>query len=120
MIYITYEKALAVATEIVAAAPEGFVYDKGLTGSCDYVRDGKASCLAGQVLNKLGVTLEQLKKYETRGIGAVLEGEEDRGLLDYDFKSRRFLVNLQAEQDSGTTWTTALVDAMHEAEFLGF
>lgn len=113
-ITLTDTQVLATLIEVAGENPEK-VYEVPAImadewGSCFYVHhneDGtqSAGCIVGQVLHRLGVSLENLKKAETYGASAAV------GLAGVDGLSERmkdFLRSVQRKQDDGHTWGDSL------------
>jgi hypothetical protein len=78
MIKIDAAQALSLLEQVVAEAPEDFVYPmltqpgtSEPSAACYYQVEGTPSCGVGQALFKAGVTLDQLKE---------MDGPEDTGI----------------------------------------
>lgn len=77
------------------------------SAACFYVRDGKPSCLAGQVVHRLGVPLEKLKQFEAQAITAMVDHVPPIQL----YEPLVVLRQAQVVQDRGGTWGQALETA---------
>jgi hypothetical protein len=77
-----------------------------------FTDDGAPSCLVGQALARLGVTIEQVEGNNTDGV-LYLFGT---GLIEGDREEVEWLENLQYNQDQGMTWQNAVLVADEETE----
>ena len=110
---ITLDNVRRVAREVVQEFGEDFVYQPvtlfGSDGeeytSCMYVEDGKPSCIVAQILTRLGVSLDDLKKYE----GCTVYSMSSH--LIPDSETRNYLFVMQREQDTCQTWGKSLLAA---------
>jgi hypothetical protein len=122
-IEITYEKALSAMRGAVADRGADYVYpesEKTFAGTCQYLtEDGRASCLVGEVLVRVGVPAESLPKWipgerssslEAVPMASSLLGNlESAGVLTFERnRTQVFLDTAQDEQDNGQTWGVAL------------
>jgi hypothetical protein len=120
---ITYEKALSAMRAAVADRGADYVYpekEKTTAGTCQYLtEDGKASCIVGDVLIRVGVPAESLPRWipgeRSSSIEAVpnassLVGKLEKAAVVVLDESRTYtlLDTAQDEQDNGQTWGTAL------------
>lgn len=72
---------------------------------CRYVTpQGKAGCIVGQVLDKLGVPLEVLAKQEGKSVNGLLGTREMQELVQADEWATKYLCDMQAMQDYGIPW----------------
>jgi hypothetical protein len=124
MIELTEENVLDALEKAVEEKGEDFIYVNneghssrnkfGETAAimCHYVHydDGTpiAGCIAGNVLNRLGVSLDALSDYETQPIKTVLINLTDAEEVTFDSKVSLLLSNAQCAQDGGQTWGDAL------------
>src|SRR5262245_61148054 len=112
MINITRDVAVAGLQRAAASVDSSFAYNSGLRGGkCDYVRDGKPSCIVGHVLAELGVPLDRLRRADQAFMGAGLgsselldELENDEIVNVVDPEVRSVLSEAQYLQDYGTPW----------------
>lgn len=108
----TTDEQLISAIEAVAAEDPYRVYQQDDEGRCFYLRDGAPSCLIGQALHRLGVSLSTLAREDAiqnsaeNVIFKTLSGVSDRAL---SFASR-----VQTRQDLGHTWADAVSIAKEE------
>ena len=87
MIHLTVADYLAAQDRVVAAKPEGYVYPdelRAIYGSCQYVTDGKAACIAGATLVEMGVPADAIHKHEDNPVETVLNFLKDEGVLTFD------------------------------------
>jgi hypothetical protein len=110
MIELTHSLIDTYLDEAVAEFGEDYVYSRGGSGSCNYVRNGAPSCLVGQVLAKAGVPLERLKRADEghfdNGVPAddLLVELRQEGVLTCDSEVVSLLSEVQWRQDEGTSW----------------
>lgn len=72
---------------------------------CSYVRDdGTPSCIIGLIASYLGVTTEEMKRYEGRPGSFMLH---DVG-FDFSARTDRLLTDVQQRQDGGRPWGAAV------------
>lgn len=95
--------------EIAAANPD-FIYrpvkdESGLFPRCSYSRNGQASCLIGQGMAALGVSIEVLEQLDEEGksVGLIYSGDESQDI--------QWLDEVQAYQDSQMPWGRAIENA---------
>lgn len=105
----------------VAEGREGYRYERRpmelpdgtmlIGGVCDYVRDGKPSCIVGHVLFRAGVPIEILMVLDPNKFGAGIGAESlnlpgaCRGLVfDVTDEAAEFLSVVQRNQDQGKSW----------------
>lgn len=106
---ITVRRVKNAMEKAVREKGRNYVYVRGESGWCEYVRDGAPSCLVGHALFYLGIPLSRLQEVE--GDVPGVDGgpmadllneyevpEEVRGALNY----------AQSQQDAGRSWGTAL------------
>lgn len=100
------KRVLEALNEVVAEFGEDYVYERrnqnnhlGMSGRCVYVHNGAPDCLAGKVLRKLGLTLEQLSQQEGNGC-TNFSAYFSRDVLSV-------LRAAQEQQDTGATWGVA-------------
>lgn len=126
MIELTTENVLDALEKAVEEKGESFVYSnqdgvssRNKFGSssgimCHYVhwndRTPVSGCIAGNVLHRLGVSLDTLSEHEKRPIRSVLEDFEDEGIVTFEdgYKVTMMLSHAQGAQDGGKTWGDAL------------
>ncbi len=93
--------------EVVAKKPAGYTYPQSHrtkhNKTCQYVFRGKPSCLIGQALVKVGVTVDELRKQEGDSAREVLNR-----LTDVSDAVRFAATSAQRFQDGGLTWADAL------------
>jgi hypothetical protein len=129
MIELTQENVLDALEKAVEEKGEDFIYvnNEGHSSRnkfgeaaaimCHYVHydDGTpiAGCIAGNVLNRLGVSLDILSEKETQPIRIVLSElmDEEVVTLAFDSKVSLLLSTAQCAQDGGQTWGDALKEA---------
>lgn len=110
-IVITREAYSQALDDIVEEHGRDFVYEDEFGnrgGQCMYVHtrnppSPEPGCLHGQVLARLGVSLDQLADYEGTGIYSVLLD----GLAVEDDELAYAAEDSQGKQDSGENWGTA-------------
>ena len=116
-IQITPGIVAAGLTALVAQEGEDYVYEQGESGRCDYVRDGKPSCIIGRFLADLGVSLERLKLADEPVSGTaaltLLEELQDEGVVDpLILKVIKALGTAQCKQDNEYPWGVAVECAL--------
>jgi len=87
MIHITVADYLAAQDRVVASKPEGYVYPEALRviyGSCQYVVNDKAACIAGATLVEIGVPAEAIHVHEDNPVETVLRYLADAEVLTFD------------------------------------
>ena len=125
---LTYERALALAEEIVAERGPGFVYNPNGEGDCFYVLTtdprlgdkrmanppiggGVTGCLVGEIISRAGLMTDEIAE-ASLSVSELIKG----GYLSVDGgKVGRFLNVLQTSQDGGASWGEALADAKSKA-----
>lgn len=125
---LTYERALALAEEIVAERGSGFVYNPGGEGDCFYVPTADprlgdkrmieapfggevTGCLVGEIISRAGLMTDEIAE-------SVMDVPEliEREYLSVDGERvEAFLRTLQVRQDDGASWGDALADAKSKA-----
>lgn len=124
MIKMSYNEVVAVVEEIVANAPEGYIYINNAgqqarsneyghpVTSCDYFNDetGEPSCIVGQFISAIGGGVGWIINVASYAPG-VLCDLESRGLLQLDRQATSFLAEIQRHQDRGVTWAESLEKA---------
>lgn len=93
----------------VAAESPGYVYKRAFVDDgppiCAYFDgDGCPSCLVGQGLARLGVTLGSLRGLNAVGVSALFEDE----LIETGAVPERWFTVLQDAQDFGNPWGEAV------------
>jgi hypothetical protein len=119
-VLLTEKNVTEAFRQIIEDFGADYVYRKrGLADSCFYVHktpEGEApGCIVGQLLHRLGVPLEVLKKREGRSAWAVFygdvlfdEGQADSPVrLEGDYLARKIQL-VQSAQDRGETWGEAV------------
>lgn len=97
-----------------------YVYPKGETGLCNYVRDAEPSCLVGVVLHSVGVPLERLSAADRDYFGSgTLAGELLRdlvgeGVIGITERGIRALETAQLKQDTDEPWGVAVDAALFQ------
>jgi hypothetical protein len=118
---VTREKLNEVLKKIVEERPE-YVYQKpaGFThsdGVCRYVHlkgDGYVpGCLIGHLLNRLGVSLEDIIPFEGGPASTIVSR-----LIDVDSRNIKALDWAQNAQDSGEPWGEAYQAYLHALSLL--
>lgn len=118
-IEVSTEQVMATLREVVGERPD-FVYVAPSIGDernlCYYVHPGTdgapdtCGCLIGNVLNRLGVPMDELKQHEGKDAYRVV-----LSLLDTSSKAKRALTEAQNVQDRGQQpWADALRAAEEE------
>ncbi len=111
---LSYDRTLGLLREVIEEfgadhvaprIPDGVVGGSG----CQYVYEGKPSCLVGQVLYRAGVSLAELTAVE----GSAPQLEEFTRWAGP--AARRLLAYAQEEQDAGRAWGVALAHAIELA-----
>ena len=112
MITLTEEQIENSLREVASAQPD-FVYERPEDStSCLYFHGEEPGCIVGQVLAKHGVTAEMMQDttkksayaHNTRWVGDLLK--ED--VIVTTNRGARMLRAVQASQDSGVPWRTAV------------
>jgi hypothetical protein len=102
----TLRTVVAERPDYVYEAPEELVTDGA---SCFYVHGDAPGCLVGQVLNRLGVPLTDMERYEGTGAYSLLPHVvELTGDPDAADDVATALTEAQYQQDQGVTWSKAL------------
>ena len=98
--------------DLANANPE-FIYEAknpSYRGQCFYVEDGKPSCIVGQALAKLGLTIDQLSLFDNEVTGDI-SAEAVGKVLGLNDITRTWLRDVQASQDAGLRWAAAVARA---------
>lgn len=105
--------------EVVQAEPTK-VYQRTDDG-CVYADGDQPSCLIGQVLFRLGVSVRQLQAFDSEGADAGASSAASAVLRNLGFpeKVAQAARVAQAAQDVGLTWGAALHDYEQALEFAG-
>lgn len=115
MARFTDEQVFATLREVVAERPE-HVYEKpegwGPDGAiqCFYVHPDGPGCLVGQVMHRLGVSLEEMSQHEGSGPYVF----QRAGHISHF--AADVLETAQSSQDEGDTWGDALSAAERHME----
>lgn len=117
---ITFDMALEALNAAVDEKGDDYVYE-GEGTFCAYVANGEPSCIVGNALHRLGVSIPTLAEMDYCAIGGavitspkVLEVLEYRGFtLDYD--AVMLLSAAQTLQDDQVPWGDAVRVAREEA-----
>jgi hypothetical protein len=119
---VTFDEVDAIVKAEIAAEGKDFVYGRHDTTpftpgpACMYAVDGKADCIVGRVLAKLGVPVESMQyvedtnaenRYAVGTADVVIDHLREDGLLNFDAKAITFLTILQSNQDNQETWGDA-------------
>jgi hypothetical protein len=108
-------RVLEVMEQVVADFGPDYVYPTTLFVACTYVRNGRPDCLVGQVLYRMGATIQQLEVNDN-GPASVL----DDGFIqpfELSDKAWRVLAAAQSVQDTGVSnWGQALEAAREESD----
>jgi len=116
MIKITDDTVREGLTALVKEFGEDFVYSKGLTNSCLYVRNGEPDCIVGKFLAAQGVPLERLKAADDSIYGTpaseLLTQLEREGVLTASDGAYDVLCGVQFRQDQYHTWGVAVSEAL--------
>lgn len=117
---ITGEQIIQAIRDVASEKPD-FVYARPEGSSkCMYMHEGKPSCLIGQALFKLGVidaSIESVPSADhgnSAGAGSLLNYLGEQGKIDVSFSQRRWISEVQWNQDKGATWSDS-VQAADEA-----
>lgn len=114
MIELTISTAVEILDELVEEFGSDYVYNNGLRGQCDYVRDGKPSCIVGHVLAKVGVPIERLEVADTALSGGgmtaatLLRRLAEEEVLTCDVPTGTLLSEAQYNQDARETWADSV------------
>jgi hypothetical protein len=123
MIELNYATTVEILDGLVEEFGSDHVYVKGAYGKCDYVRDGKPSCIVGHVLAKVGVPIERLEAADKYVFGggvsarSLLRDLKEDGVLQCDESVRALLSEAQSAQDSLTPWGDSVRLAKHYSQF---
>lgn len=111
----------AAVTEAIEAAVEergsDYVYPPAKShDNCQYVIDGKPSCLVGVVLHRLGASIDQLRQEDVAVFGNGTMAEDlvhklhTLGILEFEdpYTVGAALESAQLRQDRADTWGRAL------------
>ncbi len=128
---IDLQTAVRLAEEVVAAAPEGYVYinnngevaREGAYGipaySCDYFTPrGEGSCIVGKVVLAAGVSYYAAARNTGSFAHYYLSELNSDGIASISRDAIEFLDRLQFAQDRGTPWASALRSAKAEFQHL--
>lgn len=118
MLTPTHDEVVEAIEAAVQAAGPDFTY-RSLPGpddtaKCWYVYGGQPSCLVGQVLHRLGVSVEMLSTLEDRSVRAAVRVLADHGVLTLSSETIIALRVAQAKQDGGSSWGEALRAFHHQ------
>lgn len=117
MIELTYTTAVEILDGLVEEFGDDYVYPRGENGKCDYVRDGKPSCIVGHVLAKVGVPIERLEVADAGVFGCgvsafgLLSALHAEYVLRFDGSVRNLLTEAQCRQDGSAPWGEAVKQA---------
>jgi hypothetical protein len=79
--------------------------DDGVPVCAYFDEDGCPSCLVGQGLSRLGLTMESVKGHNTDGTGDLIKAGI---IVDADDALAEWLENAQSYQDTGFKWSEAI------------
>lgn len=116
MIVITNETAMQALRDVVAEVGPDYTYPDSerddLYHACRYVADGKASCIVGRALHKMGVPLEVLAEHELSSAEMVIRELIDDGVIESNESEwATQYAFAQIAQDQRKTWGKALQEA---------
>ncbi|MEV0759613.1 hypothetical protein [Nocardia sp. NPDC050435] len=103
--------ALTRAVRAVAAERPGHIYEVGdwETGAtCDYVRDGKPSCLIAQAAARIGIPLDVLQCWDAQSNSSIAIILEAMYGIDIDAPEVGWLRHVQFAQDKKEAWGEAV------------
>lgn len=129
---LSYTRTVELLREAVAEKPEGYIYinpegetagvdEYGLSlASCDYFdpETGEPSCIVGQVLAAVGVSMGHFYGHEGSTAGTVLDYLDRKNILTVGHKAAKVLTEAQFAQDRGTPWAEAVENAIKKTELL--
>ena len=115
-IILSMETVNPVLDELVKEFGEDYVYPGSASKSCYYTQNGEPSCLVGQVLFRLGASIEMLDLYDSYGsVSELVQYDTDAdsafGATDVeyaDFAVIELLQYAQEFQDGGYAWSEAV------------
>lgn len=110
---VTQEAAMDALRDAVAEKGAEYVYPENekIGISCSYVWDGRPSCIVGNALHRLGVSLDILGRFEMTTAASVLDSLRYRKILVVDTETRQAYDEAQTAQDDGRPWGEALAAA---------
>lgn len=116
---ITFDMALEALNAAVEEKGDDYVYE-GEGTFCAYVASGEPSCIVGNALHRLGVSIPTLVEMDRCAIGGavisspkVLEVLEDSG-FDLDYEAVMLFSTAQVLQDDEVPWGDAVRAAREE------
>ncbi len=86
--------------------------EDGLVQEVEDEQQWTPGCLVGKILVDVGVPIAELKKRDGNGSDTLLAALKEDGVLDYTEPAAAFLSDVQTEQDHGTEWGKAIMDAL--------
>lgn len=107
--------------QVVAEAGEEWTYVRrpnkvGMGTGCVYVFNGEPDCIAGRVLHKLGVSVEDLSIWEGKVCAQMSQAEIYKfPAVPFSDSTLNVLNTAQDASDSGYTWGHALSSALDYA-----
>lgn len=109
--------------QVVAEAGDEWTYVRrpnktGIGTGCFYVFNGEPDCIAGRVLHKLGVSVEDLSLWEGKVCGQMAHyfaEQLDIPVIPFSDPTLSILNTAQDTSDSGHTWGYALQSALDHA-----
>lgn len=122
MIELTLDRTKELLAAAVAEKGADYVYTtpdgqqsspEDLT-TCLYVHGDQPGCIVGHVLHKAGVSLPLLSRSESDDAEGALGGLKADGIVAYEGRVSDLLKSVQAKQDHGVAWGTAVDEALAE------
>jgi hypothetical protein len=111
---ITWKVAEHLLLQSVADRGADYLYPKDSDGSCNYVRDGAASCLVGQALYHAGLPIDRLAEFDEGGLTPANEFSKELLRDGYTLTQRaaKLFQLAQELQDDGVPWGEAVARAI--------
>lgn len=89
-------------------------------GDCLYVHNDQPGCIVGNVMHRLGVPLETLRRHEGSNAWTLIDSLALEGVLDISEWSRAMLDSTQCSQDRSKRWAEAVAYGRSDAEGNGW
>ena len=113
MFTATFDEVVAEVKAIADERPD-YIYPYSFNEEvCMYFSDGQPSCIVGHWLARRGVTVDDIRPFNT---GAGPSVFRSLGIANLDSATVHFLSNVQAAQDTGTPWGEAFAKGLDQIQ----
>ena len=118
----THEDLIPRLQAIIAAKPEGYVYEQRIlpgetSEGCYYQWEGAPDCIVGHLLHGLGVSIAEFEMMDRFGkVIGDLHGHLSGLGLEFTPSAWDLMILVQVDQDNGISWARSLEYAIESIE----